>query len=63
MVGDEIRNNIFQEVTKCIEQISTQPFDKGLPVFRDCVWEIGEKYNFTGDEVVKIYFEELNQQK
>lgn len=57
MNNEDIEESIFQEVSKCIEEIKTLPFDKGLPVFQRNVWEIGEKYNIEGNEVVKIYFD------
>ena len=33
------------------------PFDKGLPILQDLVWEIADRYNTTGPEVLKAYFE------
>lgn len=33
------------------------PFDKGLPILQDLVWEVADRYNTTGPEVLKLYFD------
>ena len=33
------------------------PFDKGLPILQELVWEVADRYNTTGPEVLKLYFD------
>lgn len=33
------------------------PFDKGLPVLQNLLWEIADRHNTTGPEVLRLYFE------
>lgn len=33
------------------------PFDKGLPILRELLWEVADRYNTTGPEVLKLYFD------
>ena len=33
------------------------PFDKGLPVLQNLLWEIADRHNTTGQEVLRLYFE------
>jgi len=63
MINKKMEETIFEEVSKCVEEIRALPFDKGLPVFQSAVWKIGDKFNIKGDEVVKIYFDNLQNKK
>ena len=33
------------------------PFDKGLPVLQNLLWEIADRHNTTGQGVLRLYFE------
>ena len=33
------------------------PFDKGLPILREIVWKLADKYGTDGPEVLKQYFD------
>ena len=33
------------------------PFDKGLPILQNLLWEIADRHNTTGPEVLRLYFE------
>lgn len=50
-LNDEIR--ILDEKFKKLDM----PFDKGLPILQDLVWEVADRYNMTGPEVLKEYFD------
>ena len=63
MNSKKVEETIFREVSKCIEEIKTLPFDEGLSIFQRSVWEIGEKYRMKGDDVVKIYFDNYNNKQ
>ena len=41
------------------EKISNMniPFDKGLPILQELLWDIADRYNTTGQEVLRMYFE------
>ena len=32
------------------------PFDQGLPILQELAWEIADRYNTTGPEVLRAYF-------
>ena len=33
------------------------PIDKGLPILQNLLWEIADRHNTTGPEVLRLYFE------
>lgn len=33
------------------------PFDKGLPILQNLLWEIADRHNTTGAEVLGMYLE------
>lgn len=33
------------------------PFDKGLPILRQKVWALADRYGMTGPEVLQKYFD------
>ena len=47
------------EVKKLDERIKVidMPFDKGLPLLKNLLWEIADRYNTTGQEVLRMYFD------
>ena len=57
-LNDEIK--ILDEKFKKLNM----PFDKALPILQDLLWEVAERYNTTGPEVLKAYFDwKSNQNK
>lgn len=38
-------------------QKMNMPFDKGLPILQDLLWEVADRYNTTGPEVLRAYFD------
>ena len=38
-------------------QVIDMPFDLELPIFQNLLWEIANRYNTTGQEVLRLYFE------
>ena len=47
------------EVKKLDERIKVidMPFDKGLPLLKNLLCEIADRYNTTGQEVLRMYFD------
>ena len=50
-LNDEVK--MLDERIKLIDM----PFDKGLPLLQKLLWEIADRYNTTGQEVLRIYFD------
>ena len=50
-LNDEIQ--LLDERIKAIDM----PFDKGLPLLQNLLWEIADRYNTTGQEILRMYFD------
>ena len=49
----------IEEITKLDQEFMklSMPFDKGLPILREMVWKLADKYGTDGPEVLKQYFD------
>ncbi|GKX66011.1 hypothetical protein [Inconstantimicrobium mannanitabidum] len=52
-----IDKQAIKECEALIKSLNIQ-FDKALPIFQDKLWNIAEKYNTTGTELLKEYLEQ-----
>jgi hypothetical protein len=50
---------LYDEVKMLDEKINAidMPFDKGLPLLQNLLWEIADRHNTTGQEVLRMYFD------
>ena len=50
---------LYDEVKMLDERIKAidMPFDKGLPLLQNLLWEIADRHNTTGPEVLRMYFD------
>ena len=52
---------IENDLKKVYELVKTKyrnvPFDKALPPLREKMWKLADKYNTTGAEIWKLFFE------
>ncbi len=50
---------LYDEVKMLDEKINAidMPFDKGLPLLQNLLWEIADRHNTTAPEVLRIYFD------
>lgn len=39
------------------------PFNKGLPILQELLWEVADRYNTTGPEVLKLYFDWKSEER
>lgn len=59
--GDEKMDTIIKECNDMIKSFGDIPFDKALPHFQDKLWNIAEKYNMTGPELLSKYMDWLSK--
>ena len=50
---------LYDEVKMLDEKINAidMPFDKGLPLLQNLLWEIADRHNTIGPEVLRMYFD------
>lgn len=58
-MSDELIAKRVHEVAK--NKLDGVPFDKGLPILRNTLWDIAEEIGTTGDKILKIYLEWLSK--
>ena len=56
---------IEQELMKLDEELKklSVSFDKGLIILGEKVWEIAERHNTTGGDIMKLYFDMKSKEK
>ena len=59
--GDKLYIMSNEEIALKVEEFALTlkdvPFDKGQPLLKDFVWELGDKVGKEGTEVMGIYFD------
>lgn len=56
MTKREIEQQVFNEVERIMQKIGNVPFDKAFPIMQQRIWEIADKYDTDGPNVMNIYF-------
>ena len=56
MTKREIEQQVFNEVERIMQEIGNFPFDKAFPIMQQRIWEIADKYDTDGPNVMNIYF-------
>lgn len=56
MTKREIEQQVFNEVERIMQEIGNVPFDKAFPIMQQRIWEIADKYDTDGPNVMNIYF-------
>ena len=52
----EIENQIIDEMREFLLQLKGIPFDKGLPIVQKKAWELADKYDTDGANVMNLVF-------
>lgn len=56
------KDALIKECQKIIDEIGNTSFDMALPEFQRRIWDVAEKYNITGPEACRIYFDWKSKQ-
>ncbi|WP_143323007.1 hypothetical protein [Clostridium sp. HBUAS56010] len=59
----KLREELVGDLRKLVATLSSYSTDKALPIMKRRSWELGDKYNMSGDEIVKFLFDNYQEIK
>jgi len=57
----ELHKALVNDLRNLVATLSGYSTDKALPIMKRKSWELGDKYNMSGDEVVKFLFDNYQE--